>query len=187
MSNDVDKKTYYKQLFKNNNKNPRKTWSTINSVFHTKNDARSTPYNLNINNRMLIDPTKVSNCFNDYINEVGRSVVSNFPNCSATCVKGFSINRVTCTIFLEPASINEIFNIINELNINKAAGYDDISCYFIKLFSSVRISVLSTLVISDIFSEKLKLSKVIPLFKKDDKLDVNNYRPTVYLRGSVKK
>ena len=24
---------------------------------------------------------------------------------------------------------------INELNINKAAGYDDISCYFIKLSS----------------------------------------------------
>ena len=80
--------------------------------------------------------------FNDYFNEIGRSVVSNLPNCSVTCVKDFLINRVTSIIFLEQASINEIFNIINELNINKAAGYDDISFYFIKLLSSVLTPVL---------------------------------------------
>ena len=41
--------------------------------------------------------------------------------------------------------------------------------------------VLSTLVnlamTLGIFSEKLKLSKVIFLYKKGNKLDVNNYRP----------
>ena len=112
--------------------------------------------------------TEVSNCFNDYFNEVGRSVVSNLPNCSANCIKDFLINGVTSTIFLEPAFINEIFNIINELNTNKAAGYNDISCYFIKLSSSVLTPVLSTLVNSSltlgIFPKKLKLSKVISLF-----------------------
>ena len=195
LSNDVDKKTYYKQysnklnkiktkakktfyynLFKNNCKNPCKTWSTINSVLHTKDDTKSTPYKLNINNRTIIDPTVISNCFYNYFSEVGRSVVSNLSNCSATCVKDFLINRVTSTIFLEPASINEILNIINELNINKAAGYDDISCYFIKLSSTVLTPVLSTLVNSamtlGIFPEKLKLSKVIPLFKKGDPISI---------------
>ena len=102
-------------------------------------DAQFTPCKLNINNCIIIDLTEVSNCFNDYFNEVGCSVVSNLSNCSATCVKDFLINKVISTIFLKPASINEIFNIINELNINKAAGYDDISGYFIKLSSSMLI------------------------------------------------
>ena len=91
------------------------------------------------------------------------------------------IHRVTSTIFLELSSVNEIFNIINELNINKAAGYNDILCYFIKLSSSMHTPILSTLLNSamtlGIFPEKLKLPRVIPLFKKGDKLDVNNYCP----------
>ena len=74
--------------------------------------------------RIIIDPTEVSNCFNIYFNEIGRGVVRNLPNYSATCVKKFLINRVTFTILLEPVSINKIFNIVNELNINKAAGYN---------------------------------------------------------------
>ena len=93
-------------------------------------------------------------------------------------------------MFLEPASVNEIFYIINELNINKAAGYDDISCYFIKLSSSVLNPELSTLVnldmTLDIFPKKLKLSKIIPLFKKSDKLDVNNYYPISILTCFLK-
>ena len=58
-----------------NCKNPHKTWSTISSVLHTKNDAQSTSYKLIINNHIIIDSTEVSNCFNEYFNEVGCSVV----------------------------------------------------------------------------------------------------------------
>ena len=36
---------------------------------------------------------------------------------------------------------------------------------------------LNSAITLGIFPEKLKLSKVIPLFKNGDKLDVNNYRP----------
>ena len=112
MLNDLDKKTYYKQysnklnkiktkakktfyynLFKNNCKNAPNTWSTIKSVLHTKDDTQSAPYKLNINNHIIIDLTEVSNCFNDYFNEIGHSVVSNLANCSSTCVKDFLIKN----------------------------------------------------------------------------------------------
>ena len=76
-------------------------------------------HKLNINNRNIIDLTEVSKCFNNYFNEIACSVVSNLPNYSATGLKGFLINKVTSSIFLEPVSINKISNIINELNITK--------------------------------------------------------------------
>ena len=55
-----------------------------------------------------------------------------------------------------------------------------ISCYFIKL-SSILIPLLVLLMNASfslgIFPDDLKVAKVIPLFKKGNTLDINNYRP----------
>ena len=56
-----------------------------------------------------------------------------------------------------------------------------ISCYFIKLSFFILIPILVSL-INAFFSlgispDDLKVAKVIPLFKKGDTLDINNYRP----------
>ena len=56
-----------------------------------------------------------------------------------------------------------------------------ISCYFIKLSSSILIPILVSLINASfslgIFPDDLKIAKFIPLFKKGDTLDINNYRP----------
>ena len=56
-----------------------------------------------------------------------------------------------------------------------------IACYFIKLSSSILIPILVSLINASfslgIFPDDLKIAKVIPLFKKSDTLDINNYRP----------
>ena len=56
-----------------------------------------------------------------------------------------------------------------------------ISCYFIKLSSSILIPILVSLINASfslgIFPDDLKVAKVIPLFKKGDTLDISNYRP----------
>ena len=84
-------------------------------------------------------------------------------------------------IFLEQVASDEITNIINDLKTNKAAGYNMISCYFIKLSSSILIPILVLLINAsfslDIFPDDLKIAKVISLFIKGDTLDINNYRP----------
>ena len=56
-----------------------------------------------------------------------------------------------------------------------------ISCYFIKLSSSILIPIVVSLINASfslgIFPDDLKVAKVISLFKKGDTLDINNYRP----------
>ena len=73
--------------------------------------------------------------------------------------------------------------LIKTINFTSNAGLVLIKtffCAFIKK-SDQSFPVLSTLVnsamILGIFPKKLKLSKIIPLFKESDELDVNNYRP----------
>ena len=174
------KKSFYVDLFEECfiHNNQRKIWSTINSLLHTKSDNSSNPSKLRINDIVLNNPVQLADCFNHHFSEVGTKLANNLPPSSVFAVNDYLTKRVFPTIFLEPVASA---NIINDLKTNKAGGYDMISCYFIKLSSSILIPILVSLINASfslgIFPDDLKVSKVIPLFKKGDRLDINNYRP----------
>ena len=62
-----------------------------------------------------------------------------------------------------------------------SAGHDKISCIILKEIKDIIAQPLSLLVNqafnTGVFPSKLKLAKVIPLFKKGDKTSIENYRP----------
>ena len=76
----------------------------------------------------------------------------------------------------------DIMQIIDNLPNNKTSrGNDDLSYQLIKriktsLTKSLRI-VINQILNSGVFPEKLKIAKVIPIYKKDDNNFFNNYRP----------
>ena len=202
MSHDLEKQQFYKQYSNKLNKikykakkffyvdlfeecfihnNPRKIRSTINSLLHTKSDNPSTPSKLRINDIVVNNPVELADCFNHHFSEVGTKLANNLPPSSVCAVNDYLTKRVFSTIFLEPVASDEITNIINDLKTNKAGGYDMISCYFIELSSSILIPILVSLINASfslgIFPDDLKIAKVIPLSKKGDTLDINNYRP----------
>ena len=177
------KKFFYVNLFKECfiHNNPRKIWSTINSLLHTKSDNPSTPSKLCINNIVVNNPVEIDDYFNHHFSEVGSKLANNLSPSSVCAVNDNLTKRVFSTIFLEPVASDKITNIINDLKTNKAAGYNMIPCYFIKLSSAILIPILVSLINASfslgIFPDDLKIAKVMPLFKKGDILDVNNYHP----------
>ena len=62
-----------------------------------------------------------------------------------------------------------------------SSGHDNISCIILKEIKDIIAQPLSLLVNqafnTGVFPSKLKLAKVIPLFKKGDKTSIENYRP----------
>ena len=78
-------------------------------------------------------------------------------------------------------SMNELKDAFFSLKINKSPGYDDISFNVIKkCFSSLcePLKYLFNLSIEKgIFPDDLKIAKVTPIYKSDDKSDLSNYRP----------
>ena len=75
----------------------------------------------------------------------------------------------------------EIEILINSLNPNKATGPDNISNRMLKAVAkeiSVPLSILFNRSFAEkVFANSLKVSNVLPLYKKDDKCFPSNYRP----------
>ena len=76
---------------------------------------------------------------------------------------------------------NEIISVINNLPMKTSSGHDKISCIILKEIKDIIAQPLSLVVNqafnTGVFPSKLKLAKVIPLYKKGDKTSIENYRP----------
>ena len=74
---------------------------------------------------------------------------------------------------------------LKELNIKKATGIDGISVKVLKLAQPVITKPITELINKTIksatFPDKLKEAQVVPLHKKNNVLDVGNYRPVSIL------
>ena len=75
--------------------------------------------------------------------------------------------------------------IINDLPNKTSSGHDGLSC---KLLKHVKCEIVDsiTLIINQalaagIFPEDMKIAKVVPLFKKNNPLEIENYRPVSLL------
>ena len=84
-------------------------------------------------------------------------------------------------MFLKPVSDEELVKLCSSLDGTKASGYDDISPKVIKecIHSIVEplCFIFNKSLLTGVVPDKLKISKVIPIFKKNDCKNVENYRP----------
>ena len=84
-------------------------------------------------------------------------------------------------MFLKAHNLYEIIDSLKSFSVNKAVGQDNIPAFFIKAANLVIAPYLLILYdyafSSGIFSDILKISKVIPIYENGNKNDLNNCRP----------
>ena len=65
--------------------------------------------------------------------------------------------------------------------MNKAGGHDSIPAYFLRIAAPNVAPYLQCFIefafVNGIFPENCTRAKIIPIYKKGDKTDTNNYRP----------
>ena len=93
----------------------------------------------------------------------------------------FLKNPCNGSIFTKPCTNKEIIDIISDLSSNKTTGPSSI---LIKIMELAKDFIASNLTvpfnlsfISGVFSDKLKIAKTLPVFKKGSKLECSDYRP----------
>ena len=88
------------------------------------------------------------------------------------------------------ASENDVLKHLSSLRTKNSADVDGISVKFFKRLSSTLIDPLTLItnqpLVTGIFPAKLRIAKVLPLFKKEDHTVMDNYRPISLLTAISK-
>jgi hypothetical protein len=94
------------------------------------------------------------------------------------------------TIFLKATSLTELRQICMSFKTGKAPGYDNIPMHLIKNYFQFIIHPLMHLINisleTGVFPDKLKMAKIIPIFKADDPQLFKIYRPISLLTNFSK-
>lgn len=102
------------------------------------------------------------------------------PPSKSTFTTSFLGSRDYPPIILKPTDTRELENICNLFSPRKAPGYDNISMRVIKHSFHLISAPLANINLSlskGIFPDKLKIGKVIPIYKTEDPSLFVNYRP----------
>ena len=127
---------------------------------------------------------KKPNKFNDYFVNIGSTLAVQIPT-SGPSFKRYLLKANTESIFLTPTDEQEIRKIILDTR-NSAPGHDEItSKVIIDITSKPIIDILTTPLTyitnlsftEGVFPSELKIAQVLPLYKSNDTMLFNNYRP----------
>ena len=122
----------------------------------------------------------IASNFNNHFLNVANKITSKIPRNPNSALKYLNTPNNN-SIFISPTVPDEVSSIIQSLKKNKSTGPNSIPVKLLKILDP-HISVQLSQIINDSFQngtfpEKLKIAKVIPIFKKGDASKNSNYRP----------
>ena len=122
----------------------------------------------------------MSNIFNDFYVNVADGITKTIPLTPKSPLDYLS-DRICSSLFLTPVTSIEVNDLINILNPSKSVGPNSIPIKLLKIIGCSVSPLLALLVNqsfqSGIFPDKLKIAKVISIFKKGNPELPSNYRP----------
>ena len=142
--------------------------------------TNDSPTIISLKGQTVTDPQTIANTFNSFFCSVAAEVQSEVPFSYKTFSEYLPPPNQE-SFFISPCTKEEIIEIILGFKQKKLAGPNSIPTKILRLLTddiSEHFSIIfNTSLATGIFPEKLKVAKVIPIHKKDSKLECSNYRP----------
>ena len=176
-------KQYYHELVTRNKDNMKKSWEIIKDIINkNKNPVHRTKFKLS-NGSVTTDKMSVSEHFNDFFINIGPNLAKSIPHVKRMPMSYLG-DALQETIFLEPVTCEEINSIVSNLK-NNATGSDDISAVYLKMslpsIANPLVYICNMSISEGVFPTQLKMANVVPLYKCDDPMMFNHYRPVSLL------
>ena len=176
-------RNYYDFILKQNQNNIKMSWQIIKQVINKNKYKSMTCDKLLVDNKVVTNKTDIANTFNNYFVNVGPSLASQIPNSNKNPISYIN-HAVVESMYAWPTDATKIRNIILELKLS-SPGWDNINAKVLKstynAISEPLVHIVNLSLSQGLFPNKLKLARVIPLYKNDNAMFVTNYRPVSVL------
>ena len=169
------KKAHFARILEKSRFNLKKTWTILNDLLGKR--PSNLPSHFHHNSEKLLGHSKIANAFNSYFVNSGSFIQSdNTPG-----FQNYLGPRCKQSFFISPTNPTELIQITKQLKLSHSAGHDGFSSFQLKKIIHFIAEPLSKIfnlsLITGIFPETMKTSKVIPVLKKGDPHLITNYRP----------
>ena len=175
------KKSYYDTKFNNYKGDMKGTWKTINEILNRTKRKNKFPLFFKDGNEIVTGKIEIANHFNAFFKNIGPKLSNLIISPNNVNYHTYLTNKPNVNFKFKAVDTKIINDIIDKFAPKSSFGFDGIP---MKLLKTVKDALLKpiTLIINQmlatgIFPEKLKLAKVIPIYKKDDDTLFTNYRP----------
>ena len=172
-----------------NNMSVKESWSVVNSILGKS--VNKTPTRINFNNKIVTNSRTLaeafSTIFKDKVEKLRKQTDIEPKIDPVDRLKSWLVNREygLAQFNLEKIDCLKLRKIINSMKPSRAHGLDFIDSYSIKLaYPIIEDAVLHLVNLSITkyeFAKDWKYQLVLPLHKKNDTLDGNNYRPVSHI------
>lgn len=184
------KKDYYSREFIKYKNDSRKTWDTLKNVINKHRVKSQFPTHFLNNGNKVIGNEKIADLFNKYFTEIGPILANSIDSSNKPTVESYLTRPCSASFHFEYTTPESVEKIISNFKPKTSAGHDNISSKLLRdikdIISSPLSLILNQSLCTGIFPDKLKVAKVIPLYKKGDDKLFGNYRPISLLTSTSK-
>ena len=163
----------------------KRTWEGINTLLHRKTKPSkcvSAVKDPAKNDSVIRDPSCIPDIFNKHFASAGNNLASKLPSMQYSYVDFLAKSKSPQSSFnFRPVTASEVETEILSIPNKKTYGLYSCPTLLLKCASEIAslplASLLNVSVSQGVYPAKLKLSKIVPVFKSGDELDANSYTP----------
>ena len=173
---------YYNDILKDKANAIYRMWAMMGPMLNPKKSKQSFRIAkiVDSSKRVWTSDTDIANTLNNFFCSIGSTINGSVEPTSthfSTFLKNFNEN----SFFLKEATCDEVLLEIRQLKPGKSPGVDGIKPELIKQCYEILVNPLTHIYnvsfLTGVFPDIWKVAKVIPIFKKGDRSNVDNYRP----------
>ena len=171
---------YYRTILTEHGNNCQNLWKIFGKMIK-KNRNKVNIDKLKVGNQLVNNPKQITESFNNFFTNVGNNLAQSLESSDENAYKNYLGNPIQETLNLTETNPDETQKLIERINPKKSTGSDDLPGKFLIISAPIVAGPISKLFNLAIFTGEypnaLKIAKVLPIYKKGEHTDMNNYRP----------